>query len=128
MNIAQLKTTDEYPSKQSVALFCWRNGKVRWMSVAADFSLSLSASVETFATTLTLHTQNCICTQDRNRTGTALLPSVFETDASTNSATRAYFSVAKVVFFIPFQKFSCPALAFFSLFLILNSPFFYFLP
>ena len=39
MNIAQLKTTDEYPSKQSVALFCWRNGKVRWMSVAVELPL-----------------------------------------------------------------------------------------
>ena len=67
MNIAQLKTTDECPSKQSVVLFCWRNGKVRWMSVAADFSLSLSASVETFATTLTLHTQNCICTVEQTK-------------------------------------------------------------
>ncbi len=71
MNNAQLKTTDEYPSKQSVVLFCWRNGKVRWMSVAADFSLSLSASpeiktlIKLTPNTLALHTQNCISTPER---------------------------------------------------------------
>ena len=31
-----------------------------------------------------------LCTQGRNRTGTALRPLVFETNASTNSATWAY--------------------------------------
>ena len=31
-----------------------------------------------------------ICARSRDRTGTALLPLVFETSASTNSAIRAY--------------------------------------
>jgi hypothetical protein len=32
-----------------------------------------------------------MCTRSRDRTGTALLPLVFETSASTNSAIRALF-------------------------------------
>jgi hypothetical protein len=35
--------------------------------------------------------QGAFCTRGRGRTGTALLPLVFETSASTNSATRAVY-------------------------------------
>ncbi len=41
----------------------------------------------------------CVSTRGRGRTGTSVTSSVFETDASTNSATRA-LEFAKVEFFL----------------------------
>jgi hypothetical protein len=61
-------------------------------------------SVRSSQDSLSLSLSLFFCTRSRDRTGTALLPLVFETSASTNSAIRALIKLVYIIVVIDLKR------------------------